>query len=53
VLSSAIEPDGDSADTARIRAAFEFTRRIYELMGAADHVKLGEPADPTTFAGQS
>jgi hypothetical protein len=53
VLTSAIEPDGDPADCARIRAAFDFTRRIYELMGAAEQLKLGEPADPTIFAGKS
>ena len=44
VLSGAIEPEGGPATLERIRSAFDFTRRIYGLVGAAERLKLGEPA---------
>ena len=34
VLRGATEPDGGQASPERIRSAFEFTRRIYNLVGA-------------------
>ncbi len=49
VLSSAVEPDGQPADLARIRQAFGFTERIYRLLGAGDRLKLGERADMRVF----
>ena len=45
VLASAVEPTGEPATPERIRSAFEFTRQVYRLVGAAERVKLGEPAD--------
>jgi dienelactone hydrolase len=53
VLTSAIEPDGEPAEPARIRAAFEFTQSIYRLVGATDRVKIGEFADLRIVAEKS
>lgn len=53
VLTSATEPDGGPATLARIRLAFDFTRGIYDLLGAADRLKLGDRADLRIFAGEN
>ncbi len=53
VLTSAVEPDGQPATAARILRAFEFTERIYRLLGAADRLKLGEQADSRVFLEES
>jgi hypothetical protein len=44
-FTRAIEPDGGIADHDRTVAAFAFSRAIYALMGAADRLKLSQPAD--------
>ena len=51
VLASALEPDGEPAAAGRMAAAFEFARRIYDLLGASACLKLGEPADLRTLLG--
>jgi dienelactone hydrolase len=53
VLAGAIEPDGEPATASRIRAAFEFTKQIYRLLGAIDRVKVGEGSDLRIFTGKS
>ncbi len=50
VLPAAIEPEGGLATLERIRSAFDFTRRIYELVGAIDRLRLGKPGDLRALA---
>jgi hypothetical protein len=51
VLTSAVEPDGERATSARIREAFEYTERIYRLLGALDRLALGTRGDIRLFLG--
>ncbi len=53
VLTSAVEPDGGPATVARIQGAFDFTRRVYGLLGVADRMKLGDRADLLIFAAKA
>ncbi len=45
VVPAAIEPEGGPATIERMRLAFDFTRRIYELVGASNRLRIGEPGD--------
>jgi hypothetical protein len=45
VFSRPIDPDGRPATRDRTLAAFAFCRAIFQLTGAADRLKLGEPAE--------
>ncbi len=52
VLTSAVEPDGQPSTPERIRGAFEFTERIYRLLGAADRLALGTRVDSRKVLGR-
>ena len=45
VFSRPIDTDGRPATRDRTLSAFAFCRAIFQLMGAADRLKLAEPAE--------
>ena len=49
MLTTAVEPDGEPAAAGRIRAAFDFTQRIYRLLGQPNRLRIAERADLTIF----
>ena len=50
VVPAAIEPEGGPATIERMWSAFEFTRRIYGLVGASKRLRIGEPGDLRALA---
>jgi dienelactone hydrolase len=52
-FTRAIEPEGGLATPDRTARAFAFARSVYQLIGAADRIRLAEPADLRTLLPHS